>query len=30
MDDLKEAVDLILSAKRPIVYSGGGVINSGP
>ncbi|MEM8878585.1 MAG: acetolactate synthase 3 large subunit [Pseudomonadota bacterium] len=26
---IKEAVELILSAKRPIVYSGGGVINSG-
>ena len=29
-DRIKEAVELILSAKRPIVYSGGGVINSGP
>ena len=29
-DRIKEAVELMLSAKRPIVYSGGGVINSGP
>jgi acetolactate synthase-1/2/3 large subunit len=27
---VREAVDLIASAKRPIFYTGGGVINSGP
>ena len=27
---IREAVDLIASAKRPIFYTGGGVINSGP
>ena len=27
---IKEAVDLIAEARRPIVYAGGGVINSGP
>ena len=27
---IKEAVDLIAGAKRPIFYTGGGVINSGP
>ena len=27
---IKEAVELMASAKRPIIYSGGGVINSGP
>ncbi len=27
---LEEAVEMIAQAKRPIVYSGGGVINSGP
>lgn len=27
---IEAAVDLLLSAKRPIVYAGGGVINSGP
>ncbi|MBV8915746.1 MAG: acetolactate synthase 3 large subunit [Acetobacteraceae bacterium] len=27
---IKEAVELLRGAKRPIVYSGGGVINSGP
>ena len=27
---VKSAVDLMLSAKRPVIYSGGGVINSGP
>jgi acetolactate synthase-1/2/3 large subunit len=27
---IKEAVDLLANAKRPIFYTGGGVINSGP
>jgi len=27
---IKEAADLLASAKRPVIYSGGGVINSGP
>ncbi len=27
---IKAAVDLIISAKKPVIYSGGGVINSGP
>jgi acetolactate synthase I/II/III large subunit len=27
---IKAAVDLIMSAKKPVIYSGGGVINSGP
>ena len=27
---IEAAVDLLLSAKRPIVYAGGGVINAGP
>ena len=27
---VREAVDLIASAKRPIFYTGGGVVNSGP
>ncbi|WP_193176577.1 acetolactate synthase 3 large subunit [Oricola nitratireducens] len=27
---IKDAVDLLMSAKRPVIYSGGGVINSGP
>ena len=27
---IEEAIDLIENAKRPILYSGGGVINSGP
>jgi acetolactate synthase-1/2/3 large subunit len=27
---IQKAVDIMASAKRPIVYSGGGVINSGP
>ena len=27
---IAEAVDLILKAKRPVIYAGGGVINSGP
>ncbi len=29
-DRIKQAVDLIASAKKPIFYCGGGVINSGP
>src|SRR5690606_14859824 len=27
---IREAVELLASAKRPILYTGGGVINSGP
>ena len=27
---IREAVDLLASAKRPVVYAGGGVVNSGP
>lgn len=27
---IKQAVDMLASAKRPIIYSGGGIINSGP
>jgi acetolactate synthase I/II/III large subunit len=27
---IRAAVELILSAKKPVIYSGGGVINSGP
>ena len=30
MEKITELVDLIESAKQPIIYSGGGVINSGP
>ncbi|MEQ8747735.1 acetolactate synthase 3 large subunit [Pyruvatibacter sp.] len=30
MDRIKEAIDLIASAKKPLFYTGGGVINSGP
>src|SRR5687767_8794529 len=29
MDKIKAAVELLANAKRPIIYSGGGVINSG-
>lgn len=29
-DRIEAAVDLLLNAKRPIVYAGGGVINAGP
>jgi len=29
-DAIREAVELIAGAKRPIIYSGGGIINSGP
>ncbi|MEW5421192.1 acetolactate synthase 3 large subunit [Amorphus sp. 3PC139-8] len=30
LDRIREAVDLMTTAKRPIFYTGGGVINSGP
>ncbi len=30
IDRIREAVDLIAGAERPILYTGGGVINSGP
>ena len=30
LDAIKEAVELIANAKRPLFYTGGGVINSGP
>jgi len=30
LSDIERAVELIAHAKRPIVYAGGGVINSGP
>lgn len=30
MEQVRAAVELMASAKRPIIYSGGGVINSGP
>lgn len=30
MDKIRAAIDLIANAKRPIFYTGGGVINSGP
>ena len=30
MNAIREAVDLMASAKKPVIYSGGGVINSGP
>lgn len=30
LEKIKEAVALMASAKRPVLYSGGGVINSGP
>ncbi|MEM6665107.1 MAG: acetolactate synthase 3 large subunit [Pseudomonadota bacterium] len=30
MDRIRAAVDMIANAKRPIFYTGGGVINSGP
>ncbi|MBN9034445.1 MAG: acetolactate synthase 3 large subunit [Rhizobiales bacterium] len=30
VDKLRAAVELMAQAKRPIIYSGGGVINSGP
>jgi acetolactate synthase-1/2/3 large subunit len=30
VDEIAEAIDMIARAKRPIFYTGGGVINSGP
>ncbi|CAE7594917.1 ilvI [Symbiodinium microadriaticum] len=30
MDKITEAVEILAAAKRPVIYSGGGVINSGP
>ncbi|MCT2558069.1 biosynthetic-type acetolactate synthase large subunit [Tsuneonella sp. YG55] len=30
LDDVLDAVDLIAAAERPVFYTGGGVINSGP
>jgi acetolactate synthase-1/2/3 large subunit len=30
MDAIKQAIALMASAKKPVIYSGGGVINSGP
>ncbi|MFD1701598.1 acetolactate synthase 3 large subunit [Methylopila henanensis] len=30
IDRIKQAIELIASAKKPILYTGGGVINSGP
>jgi acetolactate synthase I/II/III large subunit len=30
LDRIKAAASLLLSAKKPVIYSGGGVINSGP
>jgi acetolactate synthase-1/2/3 large subunit len=30
LDKIREAVELLARAKRPILYTGGGVINSGP
>ena len=30
MDAINAAVDLIANAKKPVFYTGGGVINSGP
>ena len=29
-DEIDQLINLINKAKRPIIYSGGGVINSGP
>ena len=29
LNNIKEAIDIILKAKKPVIYSGGGVINSG-
>ncbi len=30
IDSIREAIDLIATAKKPLFYTGGGVINSGP
>ena len=30
LDKIREAIELMATAKRPIIYSGGGVVNSGP
>lgn len=30
LNKIKEAVDLLANAKKPIIYTGGGIINSGP
>lgn len=30
LDSIRSAVDMVMSAKKPILYTGGGVINSGP
>ena len=30
LDKIKEAVDMMAGAKKPLIYAGGGVINSGP
>ena len=30
LDKIKTAVEMLANAKRPIIYSGGGIINSGP
>ncbi|WP_412051639.1 MULTISPECIES: acetolactate synthase 3 large subunit [unclassified Hoeflea] len=30
LEKIREAVELMAGAKRPIIYSGGGVVNSGP
>jgi len=30
IDHIKQAVDLIAAAKKPVFYTGGGIINSGP
>ncbi len=30
MDKIRAAIDLMASAKRPVFYTGGGVVNSGP
>ena len=30
MDQIKTAIELMAGAKKPVIYSGGGVVNSGP
>ena len=30
MNQIKKAIELLKGAKRPVIYSGGGVVNSGP